>query len=99
MGKNCLFEHVMLWFCSVEAQEFEVDKDVAPELLALGNPWIEANFLTWGQPLSLADDIAALLPKALVGNFMSESKRRCKQQMHYTVAIIKIVTNIVIIFL
>lgn len=65
-----------------EALEFE-KVNIAPELLAIGDPWIQANFLTWGQPLSLPEDIAQRFPKALCGNDKRESCEGCKCLKYY----------------
>lgn len=53
------------------------ESDVSNQLLDWGIPWIESNYLTWAQPLSLPVELAESFPNALKGEETWESFDTC----------------------
>lgn len=81
-----------------EAQGFDKKRDVSPELLDMGEPWIKANFLTWGQPLSLPADISDLFHGAISGENEQELSSDCKCVKVEKVALLVAVGSLTIVF-
>lgn len=54
--------------------------DHGEDVIIRGTPWIKSNYLVWGQPLSLSEEMIScnMFPKALVGESTLEPESLCK---------------------